>query len=243
MGNEEHGENEKPVHAVYLDSYWIDQTEVTNTMYAHFLNIMGNQSSESGIPWLDASDNDVKIHQSNNIWQVDSEYENHPVIEVSWYGAQAYCEWAGRRLPTEAEWEKAAGWDDDLQSQQIFPWGDSFDAGGANFCDSNCPTGWRNENYDDGYQYTSPVGSYESGQSFYGAYDMAGNVWELVEDWYDAYQGNTVDDSDYGTTYKVLRGGSWDLTEYYLRPAFRVKSSPADADYDIGFRCVFSASE
>jgi formylglycine-generating enzyme required for sulfatase activity len=226
MGSEDGDDDEKPIHMVYLDAYWFDQTEVTNAMYAKCV--------AAGV--CDEPRSTNSMFRESYYGNVD--FNDYPVIYVSWYDSSAYCEWAGRRLPSEAEWEKVAGWDDDTQSQRIYPWGDDFEDGKSNFCDINCRFLGRNESYDDGYAETSPVGSYESGQSFYGAYDMAGNVWEWVDDWYDAYPGNTLEDSNYGTAYKVLRGGSWyDMNEPSLRSANRSRYYPSvTIGYDYDFR-------
>ena len=102
MGSEDGYNNESPVHEVYLDDYYMDVYEVTNEQYAAFLNEMGNQE-EGGVTWLDAGEDYVLIHRSGGTWEADGGYGDHPVIEVSWYGARAYCEWRGGRLPTEAE--------------------------------------------------------------------------------------------------------------------------------------------
>ncbi len=226
MGSVEGNEDEKPVHTVYLDAFWIDKYEVTNAQYAIFLNEMGNQI-EGEATWLDAGDEDVHIHQSGGKWQADSGYSNHPAVEMSWYGALAYCEWAGRRLPTEAEWEKAARGEDG----RMYPWGNETDSS-------------LGDHYRKG-RGTAPVGSYPAGVSPYGALDMAGNVWEWVADWYDdTYYQNSPYKNPQGSTsesHHVLRGGAWGLGEIYLRSTFRYWHSPVNlSSYYVGFRCALS---
>jgi formylglycine-generating enzyme required for sulfatase activity len=196
MGSEDGDSDERPVHTVSLDAYWMDQTEVTNAMFVAFLNEQGNQS-EGGATWLDDSDSDVLIVQSGGSWVPKSGYADHPVVEVTWYGAQAYCDWAGRRMPTEAEWEKAAR--GGLERAR-YPWGED---------DPICTPGARN-----GAQFGSCNGQTVSVMTFapngYGLFDMAGNVWEWVNDWYDVYPGGDPGASNsFGNTYRVLRGGSW----------------------------------
>jgi formylglycine-generating enzyme required for sulfatase activity len=150
MGSDE-GDDEKPVHRVYLDAFYIDKYEVTNALYGRFMRATG--------------------HKEPKLWN-NKEFSvpNKPVVGVSWYDAKNYCEWAGKRLPTEAEWEKAARGTDG----RIWPWENQWDAGKANTSEK-----------DDGYQYTAPVGNFEEGKSPYDAYDMVGNVREWVADWYD----------------------------------------------------------
>jgi len=236
MGSENGDDDEMPVHTVYLDAFWIDQTEVTNEMFAAFLNAEGNQS-EGGVAWLDEDDGDERIHKVGDTWRADSGYGDHPVIEVSWYGANAYCEWVGRRLPTEAEWEKAAGWDADTKVHRTYPWGELIDDSYANY----------NQNVED----TTPVGSYDKGTSFYRVYDMAGNVWEWVADWYgrDYYKNSTAGNNPTGPSsgnHRVLRGGSWFYGESNIRSANRNllndPSIPSISSSDIGFRCSRSAA-
>jgi formylglycine-generating enzyme required for sulfatase activity len=229
MGSEDGGSDERPVHSVYLDAFWIYQTKVTNAMYATFLNAEGNQT-EGGVTWLDAGDGDVRIHQVSGAWQVDSGYEEHPAIEVSWYGAAAYCQWAGVRLPTEAEWEKAACGTEG----NIYPWGDSWNSGLANASGAG-----------DGYSGTSPAGSFPGGASPYGALDMAGNVWEWVADWYGGnYYQSSPNENPTGPEsgrYRILRGGSWHVNPNYLRAANRHFHFPYTSHFVIGFRCAMSA--
>ncbi len=230
MGSQDGYGDERPVHTVYLDAYWIDQTEVTNAMYAAFLNALGNRS-EGGAIWLDADDSNVLILQSLGEWKSKTGYENHPVVEVTWYGARAYCEWVGRRLPTEAEWEKAAR--GGLEEMQ-YPWGDEYPV---------CIPSMEN-----GAQYyscsgaTVPVGTFAL--NGYGLYDMAGNTWEWVADWYNSryYNDSPLDNPEgpsSGST-RVVRGGSWSNAGSLLRVAYRYWGNPADSYSYIGFRCARS---
>jgi len=229
--NESCYSTEQPLHTVYLDAYYIDKYEVTNAQYAQFLNAEGNQE-EGGVTWLDANDADVRIHQSGGIWQADADYEDHPVVEVSWYGGRAYCQWQNKRLPTEAEWEKAARGSSDTR---MYPWGDTApDCSRLNYSDSTAGLCVGD---------TSQVGSYPSGASRYGALDMAGNVWEWVNDWYDSgYYAVSPYSNPPGPasgSYKVLRGGGWYGNWYGVRAAFRSDYyNPDNTGNYVGFRCV-----
>jgi formylglycine-generating enzyme required for sulfatase activity len=228
----------EPIHTVILGDYYIDYFEVTNAEFAELLNSRGNQE-EDGEAWLDADDRDVHIVQISGKWRSKSGYENHPVGEVTWYGARAYCEWRGARLPTEAEWEKAArgGLDG-----KIYTWGDDFGGNQANFCDINCERDDSNSDFNDGYKGTAPVGSYEP--NGYGLFDMAGNVFEWVFDWYDVYPGGDVGSSDYfGHIWRVARGGSYYDLGYNLHIAKRVGIPPSGiTGANLGFRCARNAS-
>jgi formylglycine-generating enzyme required for sulfatase activity len=217
--------DEQPLHAVSLGSYAIDKYEVINTQYAEFLNAEGNLE-EGGDTWLDADASDVRIHQISGVWQVEAGYENHPVVEVTWYGARAYCQWQGKRLPTEAEWEKAARGSNDTR---MYPWGDE---------DAACSR----LNYNYCVDATASVGSYPSGASVYGVMDIAGNVHEWINDWYQSdYYASSPYSNPTGPssgTEKILRGGSWDHDWYGVRIANRDYNFPDSSSHTIGFRCV-----
>lgn len=244
-------EDETPQRSIYLRGFYIDKHEVTNAEYSRFLNEVGNQE-EGGVKWLDVSAaRDIwyyqgcKIVESGSQYQPREGYENHPVTHVSWYGAQAYCEWAGKRLPTEAEWEKAARGTDG----RTYPWGSTFPQDGTrvgNLADENHRQVQFIElvrGYDDGCRYTAPVGTYPVGASPYGVLDMAGNVSEWCEGWYAAYQGSTFGNADFGTTYRVLRGGSYVWGRPSARTSARNKELPEAASGDSGFRCAVSLEE
>jgi formylglycine-generating enzyme required for sulfatase activity len=233
--------DEWPQHEVTLDAFWIDRTEVTNAQYAAFLNEQGNQTAV-GSNWLHLEDEHCLIEQVGSRYQPKEGYADHPVVQVTWYGAEAYCNWAGKRLPTEAEWEKAARGPD----KRIYPWGNVFDGSLVNFCDVNCEDG-KSEDWDDDYADTAPVGSYPGGASPYGALDMAGNVLEWVADWYgydyyDSPPERNPQGPDLGYM-RVLRGGSWNVPQGFVRAAFRSVFGPSDSNFNVGFRCARSDSE
>jgi formylglycine-generating enzyme required for sulfatase activity len=204
--------DEQPIHQVHTEAFWIDQTEVTNAMYARCVN--DNQ--------CDPPNNiNSDTHES---YFGNSEFDDFPVIYVSWEDAKAYCQWAERRLPTEAEWEKASRGTD----ARIYPWGNAEPKDSLlNF----------NQNIGD----TTEVGSYPQGASIYGTLDMSGNVWEWVNDWYDStYYQNSPSSNPLGPStgeYKVLRGGSWYDSDNSVRSANRDGSNPTYTNSNIGFRC------
>ena len=213
MGADDHDDEEKPRHRVYLDAFSIDRYEVTNELYKRFTEATGRAAPRF----------------SDRIDRNNLNGASQPVVGVSWHDADAYCRWAGKRLATEAEWEKAARGDDG----RTYPWGEQWDSSRANSKES-------------GLGKPAPVGSYPSGVSPYGVHDMAGNVWEWVADWYakDYYQRSPNRNPlgpESGTS-RVLRGGSWFHDPISLRAAYRLNSTPDGRDHGIGFRCARGAS-
>jgi formylglycine-generating enzyme required for sulfatase activity/tRNA A-37 threonylcarbamoyl transferase component Bud32 len=241
-------DDEKPQHSVMLDAFWIDKTEVTNAMFRLFVDQSGylTEAEKGGSgynfdlnaeKWLDIKGADWK--HPNGPQSSLSGLEDHPVVLVNWIDAGAYCQWAGRRLPTEAEWEKAARGTDG----RIFPWGNTAPAGNLlNFADSNLPVSYSDKLIDDGYRFTAPVGHYPEGASFYGALDMAGNVSEWTMDWSGPYTGGTVSNPKGPATgeYRVIRGTAWTDSSRFARSAFRGWYPPSVRSNDIGFRCAVS---
>ena len=244
---------ERPVHTVFPDDFYIDAYEVTNARYAKFLNAMGKHVGDSGHIWLDIGDGDERIEWVGGQYRPKAGFEEYAVIEVSWYGAAAYAQWAGKRLPTEAEWEKAA------RGGRVgvrYPWGDEDpDGSQCNFADKNTSYSWSDENADDGYEKTAPVGTYPP--TGYGLYDMAGHVWEWCMDELDLgfYASSPKNNPVAGglisfvdnnftkiTERRVLRGGSWHSTPAVLRVAYRNSSEPAVTLSYFGFRCAGSVT-
>ncbi len=204
MGSEEGEADERPQHTVYLDAFYIDSAEVTCARYARFL-------AETG-------------HPTHPLWNPEYDRPEDPVVGASWYDAAAFARWAGKRLPSEAEWEKAArGGVDGRQ----YPWGDAIDKARANYASFGI----------------IPVKSFEP--YGYGLYDMAGNVGEWCEDWYsDSYYTMSPGKNPRGPQIgerKVVRGGAWYNNEDGLRTSNRYKNAPDAGNFNTGFRCVTSA--
>ena len=234
MGSAEGRADEQPVHQVYLDDFYIDRFEVNNDQYAAFLNDIGGNADGEGHLLFDLRDPDAQILYNDVGYAPIPGTEQRPVAEVSWYGARAYCTWANMQLPTEAMWEKAARGTDG----RIYPWGNSIDRSRANYGKEGCCRG----DDSDGFFDSAPVGSYQRGISPYGAYDMAGNVWEWVMDWYgeDYYAQSTERDPqgpDAGLS-RVLRGGSMSSDPYRLRTTDRSGLPPSVSYVIVGFRCA-----
>ena len=235
--------DEQPAHTVALGAFWIDQTEVTNAMFAAFLNEKGNQVEE-GVSWLEpgAGHRGIvygHIEDNGGVFQPETGYEDYPVIEVSWYGAAAYCSWVGGRLPSEAEWEYAARG----PQAGMYPWGNTFDGERTNYCDARCAYDWRDTDFDDGSAQWAPVGSYPCGASWCGALDMAGNVWEWVNDWWsDDYYAHSPADNPQGPnsgTIRIARGGSWFDKSWGVIASCRKGLTPSSYRIHwVGLRCV-----
>ena len=216
MGSDDGDSDEYPVRQIYMDAYWIDKFEVSNAQYARC--VAAGVCSEQLYP----GSNSGRDYYGN------PDYNNYPVINVTWEHAQTYCEWVGGNLPTEAQWEKASRGTDG----RSYPWGEesptcqlaNFNVGNDNICVGD----------------TNIVTAHESGASPYGALNLAGNVWEWVYDWYGPYkEGETRNPLELSTGFtKVFRGGSWEDNNGDIRSANRSDVSPSNVDGRIGFRCV-----
>jgi len=219
MGSDDGDPDEGPAHPVYLQGYYIDLNEVTQAEYERFAKMTKRERPR------------VPVFEEDISKLMDPDY---PVVGITWNDGFAYCRWAGKRLPTEAEWEKAARGTD----QRTYPWGDTnLDSRIANFGKD-----WDSEVY---AERLKAVGSYERGKSPYGAYDMVGNVSEWGADWYDKdYYGKSPQKNPHGPSsgvLKVLRGGSWLDSPTYLRSALRYWFNPAYRYANIGVRCAQDA--
>jgi len=203
MGSSSGRRDAKPPHQVRIEGFWMDVTEATNAQFKKFVDATGYEPK---------------------YWVYDPTKADHPATNVTWFDAQAYAEWAGKRLPTEAEWEYAAG------GPNYYTWslGNGFDEKKYNF------------NAVDEYIQTSPAGSYPANK--YGLYDMSGNVWEWSGDWYDeGYYANSPQDNPQGPPSgegRALRGGSWNSESVNLRVSLRHSAKPDDGYLNLGFRCV-----
>lgn len=230
LGNDEGERDEQPSLWVRLDPYYIDETEVTNGAYV--------QCVEDGACEPPDSPN-AAYHDA---YYGDPRFDDYPVIFVSWYDAANFCQWRDARLPSEAEWEKAASLDPDQAVKFRYPWGDAFDGEKLNYCDSNCPSEKANGNVNDGHRDTAPVRSYENGRSTLGVYDMAGNVMEWVGDWYSSSYYETAPDTNPlgppNGQFKAIRGGSWLSAEEELTTTTRSSFDPTVSRTNLGFRCA-----
>ncbi len=219
-------DDEKPRHNVYIDAFHIDRYEVTNAEYKKFVDV--NPQWQKDRISEKYHDGDYLKHWNGNNYPPDK--GKHPVVYVSWYAAMAYAEWCGKRLPTEAEWEKAARGD---RYGRDYAWGDSLDPDKANY----------GENIGD----TTPVGNYDT--NGYGLYDMTGNVWEWCLDEYDSdfyaispsrnpLAGGTLTNWRDVRSVRVLRGGSWASNAKFVRVSDRTRFTPRITNKARGFRCV-----
>jgi len=214
-GSNDRLSDEGPQHIAFLPAFLIDKYEVTNVQYKKFIDDTGRRSPK---------------HYKNRTYPLGK--ADHPVTYVSWYDADAYCKWAGKRLPSDQEWEKAARGTD----ARTYPWGNEFSVDRA-----NTPQRWKNMKVKGD---TSPVGAFEKGKSFYGLHDMSGNVWEWTDSWYKAYPGNPdASNENYGEKYKTLKGGSWWDCSFYkcgmsapvYNRSFFIRTSKNSS---FGFRCA-----
>jgi formylglycine-generating enzyme required for sulfatase activity len=207
---------EQPAHEVVLPAFYIDRTPVTVAEYMRFVQATGYKPPRLLFPGPRPLD-----------------YEHHPITGVSWHDARAYAAWAGKRLPTEAEWEKAAGWDPATNAKRRYPWGDEWDPRRSNMLDS-------------GFEHTTPVGAFSPyGDSPCGAADMAGNVfeWTASLDWNYPYSPNDGRDDPDRFGNRIRRGGAFTSPEIFLRTTTR-QLSPSDGRFLAdGFRCAVDADK
>jgi formylglycine-generating enzyme required for sulfatase activity len=237
------GENSDaaPAHRVCVNGFYIDRFEVTNAQFEQFVDAAGYVTEAERT--ATSSDSPTWRHPfgaESDAQQIPE----HPVICVSWNDAQAYARWANKRLPSEAEWEKAARGKDG----RLFPWGNTSPGSGANVnvADTSASFKWGANSFNDGYRTTAPVGSFPAGESAYGVEDMAGNVWEWCSDWWDsAYYKKAPADNPVGPEigeHKVIRGGSWFYHLDGAQATHRMYFRPDGNSTAIGFRCALDVN-
>ena len=225
MGSNDGPDDERPAHVIHLPGFEIDRLPVTNERFAEFLNVAGANNSK-GERLYDYDDGDARIHQINGRWLADRGYENHPAVEPSWAGARDYCAWRRLRLPTEAEWEKAARGNDNRR----YPWGNA------------APDGTRAQ-FGKRFNETVPADAFPSGASPFGVLDMAGNTWEWVSSAYRPYPYHAKDgreDLNAGPV-RGTRGGGHDSPGSEITTTQRgsaLSRNPRAGHHNIGFRCA-----
>ena len=223
-------DNERSSHRVFVPDFAIDRYPVTQKQFGRFIACEGYSHpqwwSDEGWAWL----------QSNPVggpryWRTGREFDDHPVCGVSFYEAEAYAKFAGKRLPTEAEWEKAASWDADIQTKHLYPWGDKMG-------DRRCNHAFRNGG-------TTAVSAHNTeGTSPYGCRDMLGNVWEWTSSWFDGYDNfewfpyRGYSQAYFDRQHRVLKGGSWATYPWAIRASFRNWYHPWMRQLFAGFRCA-----
>lgn len=248
-------EDESPIHRVALDSFWIDQTEVTNAQYVKFLNqiVESAEIVDDEVIYYhcypiydlicDSCPRDNRITWDGTQFDTLSEYRELPVVMVSWYGAQEYCAWAGGQLPTEAQWEYAARGPEG----NPYPWGDFTDCARGNFDDETLWDQYVVEGGEgcDGYQDKAPVGSFPEGASWVGVLDMSGNVKEWIADWKGGYESHWRQMNPTGPEegeLRVTRGDAY--SDHLIAPATERRTfMPRNMNNVVGFRCAFAQPE
>jgi len=225
MGSNDGRDDERPAHTVTLAAFEIDRLQVTNAEFAMFIDRHGT-TDRNGRRYFDWDDNDARIHRVEGVWLADKGFVNHPVVEASWAGALAYCQSLGKRLPTEAEWEKAARGTD----ARRYPWGDAMPTSAL----ARFASGWND---------TVAVTTHVAHPSPYGVIGMAGNAWHWVSSAYRPYPYRDDDgreDIAPGPV-RATRGGGHDSSAEALRTTERGRTlsrAPAAGHHNIGFRCA-----
>ncbi len=234
-----------PAKTIFLNAFWLDKSEVTNEQFQQFVDATAYKTDAEKQGWGFEFVNGKWEQVRGIFWRSPrgnastlADKQKHPVVLVSWNDATAYCTWAGKRLPTEAEWEKSARGTDG----RAFPWGNAWDGTKLNFCDTHCAFAWKDVGANDQHAETAPVGSFPQSTSAYGANDLAGNVWEWTADWFDAEYYKTMPTRNptgpVSGQLKILRGGAWSIDQTYTRNINRFMAVPEYRERSVGLRCA-----